>query len=225
MATSIRCFEQDTDPDSVNVSWLQRWRERYEIKSLKLHGESADCKEFNGWLEENRETALFCRADGAKTFVSLNETNPKGRKSEKSRVSLLIGCGADDAKFPLYAIGGAANPRWPRPAEQNRRAERYFSSRKGWMTTDIFITFLRDLESRCAKSKKKKLLLKDNCSSHKGLENTYDGNETWMKILYFPKRTTNKLKPCDQGVIHSLEAHYRAKLLRLLIRIFSEPFL
>ena len=56
MATSLHVVpDKILDPDSVNVSWLQRWRERHEIKSLKLHGKSADCKDFNGWLEENRE--------------------------------------------------------------------------------------------------------------------------------------------------------------------------
>ena len=92
---------------------------------MKLHGESADSKDFNGWLEENRElianflhdwllnideTASFWRADGANTFVSLDETKPKDFKSEKSRLSLLLSCVADGTKLPLYAIGGAANP-------------------------------------------------------------------------------------------------------------------
>ena len=42
MATSLPCSGQDTDADSGNVSWLQRWGERHGINLLTLHGESTD---------------------------------------------------------------------------------------------------------------------------------------------------------------------------------------
>ena len=89
----------------------------------------------------------------------LSTSTKRTRRFESlSRVSLLLGCGAGGTKIPLDAIGGALLTHVGQDQQgQNRRAEpsiRYFASRKGWMTTDIFSTILRDLESRCAKSKK-----------------------------------------------------------------------
>ena len=62
----------------VNESWIHRWRQRNGIRTLKLHGEAADCPDFGDWMQRNKdvleaydeshimnldETALFWRME------------------------------------------------------------------------------------------------------------------------------------------------------------------
>ena len=65
--------------DTVNESWLQRWRERHGIHFKTIYGEANDCPDFEKWLEvmlptfdeyepshilNADETALFYRMTG-----------------------------------------------------------------------------------------------------------------------------------------------------------------
>ena len=60
-------------------------------------------------------------------------------------------------------------------------------------------------------------MLIDNCPSHNGFLDIYDGIKSSLEIRMLPKRTTSMLQPCDQGVIRSLKANYRVKLAHLLL--------
>ena len=98
---------------ALNESWVQRWRERHGIKYVRPHGESADCPDFSEWLVAIQpilvkyhlrdiynmdETALFWRMSSGKTFVGPQEEKIRGRKANKSRVTLLVGCSMDGEK-------------------------------------------------------------------------------------------------------------------------------
>lgn len=53
----------------------------------------------------------------------------------------------------------------------------------------------------------------DNCSAHGKIE----AMEQLLKaitLVYFPPNTTSHLQPLDQGIIHSLKSHYRARMIR-----------
>ncbi|KAI6649961.1 Tigger transposable element-derived protein 6 [Oopsacas minuta] len=93
-----------------------------------LHGEAAECPDFEEWLVTIRpilsryaqrdiynadETALFWRMSEGKSFVAANEARVAGRKTSKSRVTLLIGSSMTGEKLPLLCIGSAKKPRWP----------------------------------------------------------------------------------------------------------------
>ena len=52
-------------------------------------------------------------------------------------------------------------------------------------------------------------LIIDNCPAHPGIT----GLEM-INLTFLPPNTTSKTQPMDQGVIRSLKAHYRAKLVR-----------
>ena len=221
--------------EDITESWVQRWRARHGIKSLVLHGEAADCPDYADWLEAHKcifekypvgnilnfdETALFWRVQNKRTFVlaAENSSQIRGRKANKSRVTLLVGCAADGKKEALIVVGTAANPRWPLLLGQRTRTKApltYYSSKKGWMNQHIFGQILADLEMRFKKQKRNCLVLLDNCSSHKGFCDMYDGTKTNMRIIMLPKNTTSKLQPCDQGVIRSLKAKYRGRLGKL----------
>jgi hypothetical protein len=65
------------------------------------------------------------------------------------------------------------------------------------------------------KSDRKIVLIVDNCAAHpfKPLSN--------VRIRYLPPNTTSRLQPMDMGVIHTLKANYRRKLVRRMIAIFE----
>ena len=93
------------------------------------------------------ETALFWRIESNKTFVSITEdtANLRCRKINKSRVTILTGVKADGTRLPLWCISTAACPRWPKPKNSKMEAKpplQYLSSKKGWMTTTLFVKIL-----------------------------------------------------------------------------------
>ena len=220
-----------------SISWVARWRKRFGINSALVCGESADCPDYSAWLDAHKElilsydaadiinmdeTALFWRMESNHTYVTSEEKSQgvRGRKINKSRVTILTGICGDGRKLPLIAIGSAKKPRWPKPPNSLQPScapITYYSSKKGWMTTKIMKQILSDLEMKCTKTKKKTLVLLDNCPAHGGFESLYTGVNTFIRILMLPKNTTSKLQPCDQGCIRSLKAHYRRRLTGLVM--------
>ena len=65
------------------------------------------------------------------------------------------------------------------------------------------------------------LLLLDNCSSHKGL----DDNRMTKKfvIIFFPPNVTNENQPADMGIIAAMKVGYRTHMLSIILDIFDEP--
>ena len=64
-------------------------------------------------------------------------------------------------------------------------------------------------------------LIIGNCPAHPSIFNL-----TNIQLVFLPLNTTSILQPMDQGVIRSLEAHYRGRVLRLLCRALekNEPY-
>jgi len=63
------------------------------------------------------------------------------------------------------------------------------------------------------------LLIIDNCSSH----NCVPRHLEHVKVLFLPPNTTSILQPLDQGIIHAVKRHYRARVVRrMLCNIASE---
>ena len=65
------------------------------------------------------------------------------------------------------------------------------------------------------------LLLLDNCSSHKGL----DDNRMTKKfvIIFFPPNVTNENQPADMGIVAAMKVGYRTHMLSIILDIFHEP--
>ncbi|KAI6646969.1 Tigger transposable element-derived protein 4-like [Oopsacas minuta] len=153
-----------------------------------------------------------------KSFVAANEARVAGRKTSKSRVTLLIGCSMTGEKLPLLCIGSAKKPRWPVVLGKKADAPiAYASSGKGWMNTALFNKWLQEFNGKITRQDRQCMLLVDNCPAHLGLCEKYDGVKANLRLVMFPKNTTAKLQPCDQGFIRSLKAHYRGKLARLIL--------
>ena len=233
----LSCAKQISDKvgaEVVDESWVQRWRERHGIRYKTIHGEAGDCPDYIGWLVANKstiesyekediynadETALFWRMRSGKTFMTASEGAIRGRKKDKASVTLLVAVSMAGKKLPLLCIGTAKTPRWPTVLGRgSQNPIPYASSKKGWMTSEIFDQWVEKL-NRDAKMKKKRcLLLVDNCPAHISTAEKYAEDVPFgIRVLLLPKNTTSKLQPCDQGIIRSMKAHYREKLTRVMV--------
>ncbi|XP_065684412.1 tigger transposable element-derived protein 4-like [Hydra vulgaris] len=81
------------------------------------------------------------------------------------------------------------------------------------MTGDLFTEWVMKLDSFFRAQDRKVALLVDNCSTHPRIEGLCN-----ISLIFFPPNTTSVLQPMDQGVVRSLKAHYRHKILRLCIK-------
>ena len=227
------------DTDTVNESWLQRLRERHGIHFKTIYGEANDCPDFEKWLEvmlptfdeyepshilNADETALFYRMTGGKSFVLANEKNVRGRKQSKARATILTCVTMAGNRLPLTCISTAKSPRWPVVCGKRANAPiKYLSSKKGWMNTALFDDFVKDLHKDAIHKKQSWLLLVDNCPAHIHAAGVYSTKPLFgVRVVLLPKNTTSRLQPCDQGVIRSLKARYRKRLVRLAVHKSAE---
>ena len=81
------------------------------------------------------------------------------------------------------------------------------------MTGVIFEEWVRKLDSSFRAQSRKVALLIDDCSVQPEIKNL-----TNINLIFLPPNTTSVLQPMGQGVIRSLKAHYRKKVVRLCIK-------
>ena len=208
--------------------WLQRFKERHAIVQKKICGESASVstETCDLWIEHTLptlldgyelkniinadETGLFYKLLPNKTLCFKNEPCHGGKHS-KDRVTVLVGANADGSeKLPLLVIGKSKKPRCFKNV--NSLPVVYDASKKAWMNSTIFTSWLRQLDKRFARQQRNVLLLLDNCPAHPDVEGL-----TSIKVAMLPANATSKLQPMDQGIINNVKALYRNKVLSKLI--------
>ena len=81
----------------------------------------------------------------------------------------------------------------------------------------IFEEWVRKLERRFQMEGRKIALLIDNCPAHPSVSDL-----TNVQLVFLPPNTTSVLQPMDQGVIRSLKAHYRGRIVRRLCRALDK---
>ena len=111
---------------------------------------------------------------------------------------------AQQEKLPMFVIWKSKNPRCFKnvkhlPCE-------YKSQKKSWMNSEIFEEWIRKLDQKFRAEDQKIALVID---SHPSISN-------------LTPNTTSILQPMDQGVIRSLKAHYRGRVVRLLCRTLEK---
>ena len=87
------------------------------------------------------------------------------------------------------------------------------SVEKKWMTGVLFDECVRKVDSSFRDQSRKVTLLTDNCPAHPEIKNF-----TNINLVFLPQHTTSVLQPMDEGVIRSLKAHYRKKVVCLSIK-------
>ena len=83
------------------------------------------------------------------------------------------------------------------------------------MDSEIFTEFLNILNMKMKRNNRKIALIIDNCTAHKFVPLSN------VKLIFLPPNATSRLQPMDMGVIHTLKAHYRQRLVRRMIAIFE----
>ena len=85
------------------------------------------------------------------------------------------------------------------------------------MDSQIFEEWVRKLDQKFCIEGRKIALLVDNCPAHPSVSDL-----TNVQLIFLPPNTTSVLQPMDQGVIRSLKAHYRGRVVRLLCRALDK---
>ena len=122
---------------------------------------------------------------------------------------------ATGEKLPMFVIWKSKNTRYFKnvkhlPCE-------YKSQKKSWMNTEIFEEWVDKLDRKFSEDDRKIALIIDNCPAYPSISNF-----TNVQIVFLPPNTTSILQPMDQGVLRSLKAHYRGRVVRLLCRALEK---
>ena len=82
------------------------------------------------------------------------------------------------------------------------------TKKKSWMDSQTFEEWVHKLDQTFPVEGKKIALLIDNCPAHPSVPDL-----TNVQLVFLPPNTTSVLQPMDQGVIRSLKAHYRGRVV------------
>lgn len=153
--------EKSSDSFNASEGWLWKFKKRHGIRYLKICGEilSSDTSQITPFIHTLRatlnemeitdaqcynadESALFYRLLPDKTYVAATEKTAPGRKTSKERITFMLCANADGShKLNPLVIGKSANPRcfkgFSNPLE-------YSSSKKAWMTSQLFFHWFHD---------------------------------------------------------------------------------
>jgi len=160
------------------------------------------------------EFGLFYQCLPDKTYHLKGEKCSGGKKSKDRFTGMATG-GATGEKLPMFVIGKSKKPRCFKnikhlPCE-------YKSQKKSWMNSEIFEEWVRKIDRKFRVDDRKIALIIDNCPAHPVIPNL-----TNVQLVFLPPNTTSILQPMDQGVIRSLKAHYRGRVVRLLCRALEK---
>ena len=76
----------------------------------------------------------------------------------------------------------------------------------------LFKDWMQCLDGKMWTQKCKILLLLDNCGVYPDVQLRN------VKLVFLLPNTTSRLQPCDAGIIATLKAHYRKRLMRHILR-------
>ena len=139
----------------------------------------------------------------------------RGKKKSKVRLTGMAAASATGEKLPMFVIWKSKNPRCFKNVKH--LLCEYNSQKKRWMNSEIFEEGVRKLDRKFRADDLKIALIIDNCPAHPSISNL-----TNYQIVFLPPNTTSILQPMDQGVIRSLKAHYRGRVVRLLCRALEK---
>lgn len=210
--------------------WFERFKKRRGITFQKQVGEAGAVSEetveewvsttlpalIDGYEPNNiyncDETALFFKLLPDRTYEVRGKKCTGGKKS-KERVTVLLCCNADgsDKHVPLV-IGKAAKPR----CFKNIRSLPviYKNSKRAWMTSAIFVEWLRLWDRKLQMKERFVVLLLDHCPAH---PSTITPGLVNIKLVFFPPNSTSMLQPLDQGIIRCLKTRYRHRVIQHIL--------
>lgn len=207
-----------------NRGFLYRFCRRYNVWSKKMCGESIDCPDTDSFLadvlppllEQYPPEDIFNVDDTAFAFKLLPQRTYafKGEQvsgsktlTSKDHLTLLLCTNMTGTqKLQPLLIGKAKNPQVLKRYNMTVKdlPVDYYGNTKGWMTGLIFDDWLKNLNQKLLREKRKILLLVGNAPCHIIPEDL-----TNIKVQFLPPNTTCKLQPLDQGIIRVVKLYYR----------------
>ena len=212
---------------SYSNGWLHRFKQRHNISSHTLCGESAGVDPqliTDGQTRGSAavrdyqlkdvfnmdETGIFYRMTPDRSLTTSDKT--KGTKKLKERITVVLTCNADGSeKLRPLVIGRANKPRCFKNFNHKLYVD-YDYNKKAWMTSAIFAQWLMDLNNKMKRQQRHILLILDNAPGHiipDGLTN--------VKVHFLPPTTTSHLQPLDAGIICNFKSHFRKQQLNLIV--------
>uniref|UniRef100_A0A3Q2XZU1 HTH CENPB-type domain-containing protein n=1 Tax=Hippocampus comes TaxID=109280 RepID=A0A3Q2XZU1_HIPCM len=208
------------DDFEASGGWLQKFVARHQLTNSILCGEGGELSGLiEGYSANNifncDETGLFFRTLPSRSYVSKRESAKNG-KLAKDRITVLLASSMAGEKLRPLVIGKSANPRcFTKDYKQQMRVT-YEANRKAWMTSEIFLKWLHQLNNKMVIQNRKILLFMDNCGAH------VPATLSNMKIIFFPPNTTSHLQPMDAGVIQNVKLQYRKSMLKSILLNMDE---
>jgi hypothetical protein len=161
--------------------YIEGFKTRFNVKFKILHGEAASvlsstiCDWFSRimfiianydtfYIFNLDETGLFNRAGRGKSNVSGQETDVRGTKSNKERVTVSVGESMNGEKLPLLVIGKSKKPRCIKGVKELQVL--YEDQENAWMNGAIFQKYLQKLDGKLGRDNKKGMVFLDNCRAH-----------------------------------------------------------
>jgi hypothetical protein len=207
--------------------WLNKWKKRYNIKQIKMSGESGDVsglsvdtwKErlpeiLNGYNKEDilslDETGFFWQGLPDKGF----SRKDKGGKEGEKRVTVAFIVNAAGSKEKPVVIWKSANPQCFKKFDKSLLPVQYYSQSNALMTGEIMGLILAKLNHRLVGQHRQVILLMDNTGCH---PESLKAKFTNIKIVFLPASTTSKLQPLELGIIETFKIQYRQLLLRYVL--------
>ena len=155
------------------------------------------------------EFGLFFK-DLPKKALHLKDEKCTGGKYSKIRVTRLAAANMNGDKLPMFVIGKSQKPRCFKNIKKLHC--RYRGQKKSWMNSTLFEEWVRELDNQFEKENRRIALIIDNCTAH-----PETGGLKVIELFFLLSNTTSALQPMHKGVIRSLKARYRTKVVQKMI--------
>nr|XP_034336051.1 tigger transposable element-derived protein 4 [Crassostrea gigas] len=209
------------DDFKCSTGWLERFKKRHSITFKRVCGESKSVADgtdaMKAWASSLQtilaecspsdifnadETGLFFRLLPDKT-LEFKGVDCHGGKNSKERVTVMV-CSnmSGNEKLPLLVIGKSKKPRCFKGIKTLPTA--YEANKKAWITSELFTAWLKQLDRRFQRQKRKVAMIVDNCPAHPKVKDLKA-----ITLFFLPPNTTSKTQLMDQGIIQNLKIHYR----------------
>lgn len=213
----------------LSEKWFTNFKKRHEMKFKKLNGEASSVPEdteekmntirsaiLESGFPANRiynfdETGLEYRSLGNYTYA-LKGDMCRGRKQDKTRVSILFGVNGDGSDFRTFVIGKSKSPRDVKKEDFDENSVEYYSSENAWMNSKIFESIMKKFDDSLEESS---IVLIDNFRGHYINPPPVFKN---IRIIFLPPNSTSVTQPLDHGIIALFKINFRSALLEKFYR-------
>ncbi|XP_050410432.1 tigger transposable element-derived protein 6 [Patella vulgata] len=211
------------------TGWLQRWKERNNLIPRKELSESiletsvVDESYAGACLIEESllkvleiyqpEDIFNCKETGLYYNVmpeclqrkSEQDSASQSDDATNDRMTLLLCCnmaGSEKLK-PLIICNNTTVK-----LEDNEAPVIYKTNNYGLMTTDLFTSWLEDLDKSMEKDKRQICMILNDCEEHTSRRQLNN-----VRLVYVPQGTTSFTHPLNHGIIQNLKALYRQQTI------------